>query len=796
MKSYGRLVILILIQFSWITVMAQDHGQIPSGYQPVISKVQNSSSNEKIYLHINTNNILTGEDLMFRVYCLDRNNGLSSFSKVAYIELINDQGKAVYQGKVRLEDGLGSGDVFIPSSLPTSNYTLVAYTQWMKNWSSQCFFRTEIAVINPFQATRKSVGKADSAHWDIQFLPEGGSFLTGVSNRIGFRVVDQEGKGQEFEGHVIDDNENVITEFYPLVSGIGRLDITPQPGNRYTAVIVDSTGRLRRAGLPQVQAQGVSLRVDRGVDHYNATILSAGSYLGELLLVLHNQGEILHAQLIDMTSNSRTIELMDNLFPDGVSVLTLFSSKAEPLCERLIFNKPEAIPSPEVFADKQVYANRERVDLEIRTGLKNTKGNLSVSVRQTDVIPAKPRVSIVESLLLTTELNGTIENLKFYLDENFPQAEQALDNLMLVHGWRTFDHRWESELQNPPQYLPDLRGQVFSGKVLRSSDKARAPNQLVYLSVPGKEYQFHASRTNLNGEFFFITNEIESATEVVLQTDPKLSNILTIVPNNGFLNDHSGLEPAPLFLDTGTAQGIISRSVTTQVENAYYENKGDSTLSTKGYERFYRKAHRVYELDDYTRFVLMEEVITELIGSVFIRKKNDGYSLKVKDYQNKYIVFQENPLVLIDGIPVFDLNQIIEYDPLKVEKIEVLTQRFLYGPLDCKGIMSFETYDGKADGFSMDPEALKFNYVGVQPSKRYFSPIYNSQSSGLSRIPDFRTQLHWDPQLSLDPDGVVSISFYTSDLEGSFEVSIQGILENGQPMTMEVFLKVAGKGIQ
>ena len=87
---------------------------------------------EKVFVHYNTNLLFSGEYLYYRVYCFDANsNELSSLSKIAYVELVGEDKISVFKHKVRLNEGLGQGDYFIPTSVPSGNYKLIAYTQWM-----------------------------------------------------------------------------------------------------------------------------------------------------------------------------------------------------------------------------------------------------------------------------------------------------------------------------------------------------------------------------------------------------------------------------------------------------------------------------------------------------------------------------------------------------------------------------------------------------------------------------------------------------------------------------------------
>tara|TARA_R110002073_G_scaffold108336_1_gene243302 strand:+ start:10388 stop:12133 length:1746 start_codon:yes stop_codon:yes gene_type:complete len=123
------------------------------------SYAQQSSNNdlyykipqEKIFLHYNSSFLLSGEKLLYKIYCINsKTKKLSNLSKIAYVELIDRNGKVHFKHKIRLATGLGQGDFFIPTSLASGNYKVIAYTKWMKNGGKNNFFHGDVTILNPF----------------------------------------------------------------------------------------------------------------------------------------------------------------------------------------------------------------------------------------------------------------------------------------------------------------------------------------------------------------------------------------------------------------------------------------------------------------------------------------------------------------------------------------------------------------------------------------------------------------------------------------------------------------------
>ncbi|WP_148639374.1 hypothetical protein [Aquimarina longa] len=111
---------------------------------------------EHIFIHHNTTLLFSGEYLYYKVYCIDLKTQKKSYlSKIAYVELVGEDKKTVFRHKIRLEEGHGQGDFFIPVAVASGNYKLIGYTQWMKNEGLSSFFQSDINIINPYQRLQK-----------------------------------------------------------------------------------------------------------------------------------------------------------------------------------------------------------------------------------------------------------------------------------------------------------------------------------------------------------------------------------------------------------------------------------------------------------------------------------------------------------------------------------------------------------------------------------------------------------------------------------------------------------------
>ena len=173
----------------------------------------------------------------------------------------------------------------------------------------------------------------------------------------------------------------------------------------------------------------------------------------------------------------------------------------------------------------------------------------------------------------------------------------------------------------------------------------------------------------------------------------------------------------------------------------------------------------------------MEEVLREYVPGVVVHIRKDGFHLGVVDKVNK-TVLDNNPLVLLDGVPVFSMNRIIALNPLKTRRLEVVDSRYFHGSAMYNGIVSLTTYKGGLEGFELDPRVLVQQYEGVQRQREFYAPRYDTPQAAQSRLPDLRNLLYWNPAIRTTATGPVPLEFYTGDQAGRYLVVVQGLAAN------------------
>lgn len=208
------------------------------------------------------------------------------------------------------------------------------------------------------------------------------------------------------------------------------------------------------------------------------------------------------------------------------------------------------------------------------------------------------------------------------------------------------------------------------------------------------------------------------------------------------------------------------------------------TVLDKDSSDFYGKPDSKYVLDEYVRFPNMEEVITEIIPDVRIKKEGGRLSLQVLNIPTRSF-FNEEALILVDGIPLNKTKELLESDPLLVRTIEVVSKKYILGNLEFSGIVHFKTYKGDLGNLKESDFPVSTNFTGVQETAIHQSPSFITE-----RLPDFRNLISLEKNIRFDSSGKSTIKFRVSDSEGMYRVKFKGLSANGEYLESSVLFQV------
>ena len=803
MRKLINILSTLTIRFTWIffllaiisNVQAQQVN--PDSIASRFEKFNANNLQEKIFVHTDREMYLAGEILWFKLYYTNAGtNKLLDLSKIGYVEVIDKNEKPVLQAKISIEKGTGNGSLYLPVSLTSGNYQLRAYTNWMKNFSPDYFFNKNISIVNSLLKPEKLQSDAVSARYDIQFFPEGGQIIENLPGKVAYRATDDQGKGVNFNGTLVDQDNTVLLKFKPLKFGIGSFSFIPEAGKTYRALI-ELPGETITREIPIAKTGYVVQLSDIQNDRLKLSVRASGVPANQKVHLFAHTRQVTKMKLsADLELGKAEFLIDKSMLGEGISQLTIFNGSGQAVAERLFFKKPSSKLLIKASADQQKYAPRKKVTINLDA--KDEKGlslaaDASVSVYATDSLESD-NGDIFNYLWLKSDLKGNVESPAYYFNNNDVISNEALDNLMLTHGWRRFV--WQDLLKNTIpsfEFLPEIDGHIINGRIVDTRSNAPAINIMTYLAVPGRKLHIYGSKSNNTGQVRFYTRDIFGPSEIVVQTKFQQDSTYRIDISNPFSEKYSSSGPYELNLSEKFKSRILSQSISSQVQNVFAGDKLKTFYpALTDSSAFYIKADKTYLLDNFVRFNTMEEVLREYVTEVPLMRQKDDFTIlvRVKPHPNDFPRNVE-PLILLDGVPVFDQgNKIIKYDPKKVRELEVVAKRYFLGPLMFNSILNFKTYKGNLPDFQLDTRATVMDYEGMQLKREFYSPLYETDSSVSGRLPDFRNVLYWSPDIKIDSSGKKTISFYTSDQENKYTVVLQGISPEGKVGTSTIEIQV------
>ncbi len=310
--------------------------------------------------------------------------------------------------------------------------------------------------------------------------------------------------------------------------------------------------------------------------------------------------------------------------------------------------------------------------------------------------------------------------------------------------------------------LPELFGHIVESKV------PKPDTDLTYfLSLHGRQSALFTDRADLDGQILFDAGGLSHWDRLIIQLEDGAEmeglEIISPVVKTAFLPD---LKFPELVIPSSDLEFLSQLQKGAAVESYYVETYGlDSLETVTGFVADYS-----YLLDDYTRFETVETTLREYVPSVFVRTRD-----KKKEFRliNEVVkdVFESNPLILIDAMPVFDSDLLSGFNPKYFSKLEVLNREFYLNDRTYPGVLSFSSYENNFGLFPLAPSARFFDYMGLQPKIELDRSRLGVPGSG-GDFPDFRTVLFWG--------NWGNSAIQTSGLTGEFVLWVRYLDDSGR----------------
>lgn len=772
---------------------------------------------EKVFLHLDKPYYVAGDTLWFKAYLQDAaTHKIDSASRVLYVDLLNVETNKLIRHLSVAVLGIGTGNIPLSDTLIQGNYTLRAYTNYMRNFSEEFFFHQKIKIwsFKPNEDYAEGISPTAIDIAEVSFFPEGGDLVTNIESRVAFKTINKLGKGVETTGFVLDNKGDSTVFMNTSHLGMGVFQFKPEVNKSYTAYLKKLDGTWFKQAMPKARDNGYTLAVSSLANKDKVKVFISGQNTvgndttGTLLLVASQRSKICFIGKVSKKNLTQAVNIPKNMFEDdGVVTITLLTAKAEPLCERLIFIKQKKQLTLHVQADKAVYKPREKVTLSIEAldaEGKPVKGNFSLSVTDaSQVLHEAYAQNLLSYMLLTSDISplennksephikGFIEQPSTYFNEADPDANLKLDLLMMAQGWRRYLWKDANTKPNVNFYVED--GLSVAGVAKRPNGKV-SPNTTITMMFRDSRTQKSSLRfegADSLGRFAFYNLNVVDTTTLFLQATKE-----------------KGGKNLRLILDRDSIPAIIPSKAIMPIDL--------SDANAKEFAGFLRKSRAALELERksiFNKSTLLQEVVVtsgknkprdsrvmyntpsnRLVvddalcgGSPSILSMLQGRIAGINvqgSPGSETITFrgESNVKYVLDGMEVAQ-DMFETTTPCELEFLDVLKngEAMIYGAslvISALTKRGNPNYDWSKDSNQDSPNVVILKKIGYAKAKEFYAPTYSSSS--IFEKPDFRSTLFWQPIIKTDENGKASVSFYTSDATNKINVNTQGIALTGK----------------
>ncbi|MBT1707080.1 hypothetical protein KK062_02540 [Fulvivirgaceae bacterium PWU5] len=728
----------------------------------------------KLHLFFNQPAYHPGDTAYFHISFLTA-EGYKGFSgrQIIDVALVDDKNVPVVRQQVLVRDGFGYNQVAIPASLDPGNYTVTAYSDWMKNYDPELIYHTSLSILSGKELLEKRI-------YSTAFYPEGGNLIQQVSNK----VVMMGTPGAKYS--IVTAQGKEILTCTPDSTGLGVFYLTPQPGEQYFAT---ANGALRTA-LPTSTDTGINLLLTPATAGGSLRIvLQAGTQTlreagDKAYIIISAHGTAYYSAAIAFGANrTGVVSIPTAGLPAGVARATVFRDDATVLAERLFFVEEASPVQIMTTFDQQTYGTREKVTIKLHVNdPQGGKARLRVRVFQKDLFPQASAHLPRHPLQLSGELPYTAYRRYATAPAN------VFDNFLVTQHERLFS--WPEVWNNTrAEEIHNFRtGLSFSGRAYRRNSSGPLPDSTHLTFFLQEDVMTYAIYPRSDGTFNFpLLNDFVGDDKVYYRADRKGVIQKDIAVDFGQKDTIPAMTTDAIYRETAdhAAYGTFAEQQKV-IEQAYGFAK---RAPVQHYEKVNPHAFLEEEifspdvtinLRDYLLFPDMEETLREIIPFVQHRwhDKQHVVRMYITDLE---VMGTEDPVYMIDGVLTDNTDYFMSLKPDEVATIKVVCtweKLRTFGQIGKNGMVLVETTI--PDNARNVPVPRNMVTVkGITPTATLPQTV-NPKAD--RRYPQIKAALYWNPELTTNDMGDATISFYTPDNTGTYSIQIDGITYSGKPV--------------
>ena len=774
-----QIALIALVLFICIT---SSFSQTPDEISVITGKEKYS---EELYVRTDRDIYIAGEEVFLKTFCFSRlTHNTSGISSVAYVSLLDNLHIPVLQVKVRITGLSGSGFFTLPDTLRMGNYYVASCTHWMQNFSPELYSYKIISVINPFRNI--DIRKVSSRNPEVDtviFYPESGKIIAGSETVIGFRCLGLNSDPVAIKGVITDTNNHIICHVQSDNNGFGLFRLNPPVKTRLFFKPADGDLTSKSFELPPANDSGVALSVkeesEKGIFRVRVNKSHDFNINYRKYRLAYNPVSLTPFVLKTDLFTDGEITINRSSLPEGLASIIITDDTGRRYAERWVYNNHKQMLNLTVRPDKQYYSTREKVKINITTA--DTRGNPVESDLLVSAVPVFTLHDTKDNSAADPEISG--------LPEVSSKSGICGINDMLIFYNPAPDLTKYSDHQGQA-YLPEPDGHIISGVIRNAVSGKPLGNEMIVLSFVGKTALCRFTKTDVDGRFTFVSLEDGIRKIVIQPLSPEL-NEYSVDLDDPFPGVFSRSFAPDFSLDTGMLKMINRAIISMQIKRIY-----DPFMDGKNVSQEKIRINDFFGAPDYTtnmsgfiQLTTLREAIKEVVLGAVTTSRKGKTVINTIDKHDGHIVTRD-PLVIVDGVPVFDHEKVLNIPSDKIEKIDVLNTEYYILDIVLGGIINIITHNGDLSVIEFDKPVFRQEFEALLSGSDFNSPDYSDISQKESRIPDFRNTLYWNPDVRTDANGRAVVEFYTSDEPGDYKMLVEGYSSDGQRASATILFSV------
>lgn len=814
MKIRYSAVFFILLLYNSVrphSVYAQTEVQAPDSLLSKMAYYGIKKSSSVLFAHFDKTIYVNNENVWFTAYLLNYNKKKSNPTFLSVL-LVNDGNRTIsIEQRFIMADGLSFGNVLIPDTIPPGNYSFILYTNELINGkplntftqhitiktTSKPAISTELALddtsklgyhkvmikvtdrdgrplsgatvnynignlsgkiktdqfgqyellISAMQVVEgDNILYADVSYKKdtrnvqlaipiaknkikIKFYPEGGSMVNATQCIVGWEAKDVYDKPVRLNAVIYKDRQivdTIGTDSY----GMGRFKFTPVQGSEYQVKLIGVEDTIYR--LPKILNKGLVMRANKSIANDSLWIRLTSKYAGKYYLFIHNYKQSFFYVPVEIGTADKNILINLADIPKGLNTITVLDSLQRPWAERIFFAHYNQRVKADITIDKPEYTTRQKVELKIKLNspaLDTLKGIASIACVQSNRMEIRNTNDIESYVYLRNELENMPMKEK-YMGQKAEDVDY-LENVLLIKGWRRYT--WQemqmssvkdtiSELKRVPAVEADV---IYYGKPLKKSEKV----------VAMTDSAVNIIKTDNTGHFTLNESQVITAPNkkvYLYLNDPDNSIKVSNVFND--LNNQVTKYLKPEYDNLFSAKSVNTDA---QIIRGFEHAINLKTVTIKGTKDGNLKysSHYTYGSNACGDYVCYLNVLNCQNHA----NRTDNRPPKIGE---KYLVETKN----------------VDYRTMRpTARSDAYLSEIYY------------------TGCTIPKSATSVTISGIKYSREFYGEDYSKLNHS---EPEYQSTIFWKHACFIDSKGETKLSFYTSDITGSFKIIIQGITDN------------------